>query len=99
MMTINQARSIGMQTCVDALGRSFVKQYKDTSVSAFGEDENVLYCFLGVSTNPKEFADSNPDILTLSKNDWPYSSSCDASLFDGSVSNVVVKKVNDYVKT
>ena len=87
MLTLTKAKSIGMQTCIDLLGRSFVKQYKDTSVTAFGEDENVLFCFLGISTNPKAFDDSNLDVLTLSKNDWDYSSSCDVSLTDGSVSN------------
>ena len=86
MLTLNKAKSIGMQTCIDALGRSFVKQYKDSLVTAFGEDENVVYCFLGISTKP--FNDSDPNVLTLSKNDWEYSSSCDVSLTDGAISNL-----------
>lgn len=92
MLDLNKAKSIGLQACIDLLGRSFVKQYRDTSVTAFGEDENVLHCFLGISTNPNEFDDSNPNVLTLSKDDWDYSSSCDVSLVDGEISKLTLKK-------
>ena len=51
MLDLNKAKSIGLQACIDLLGRSFVKQYRDTSVTAFGEDENVLHCFLGIFRN------------------------------------------------
>lgn len=87
---INNAKSIGMQACIDSLGRSFVKKYKNTSVTAFGEEGNELFCFLGISTKPIEFSDSNPNVLTLSMNDWEYSSSCVVSLTDGTVSNLTI---------
>lgn len=92
MLSLTQAKSIGMQTCIDSLGRSFVKKYKDTSVTAFGVDENVLYCFLGISTNSQAFVESNSDVLTLSKNDWDYSSSCNVSLTDGTITDIIKQK-------
>ena len=70
---------IGLDACIDALGREFVMTYKDNSCFGHGEDEQGHYCFLGISTKPHE---QKPGPLTLDAPDcspidsWDYYATC-----------------------
>ena len=82
MLSYNDARQIGMQCCVDMLGRDFVKKYISTSSSAYGEDDGIVYCFLGISTEPDVLSE---DMVLSSRNDFPYRASCSVNMETGEI--------------
>ena len=84
MLTLNVAKKIGINTCIDKLGHDFVLAHRDTSSSAYGEIEDEVFCFVGVDDRPVSLEPS--DVLTLSNDSaFPYRASCNVSLFDGTV--------------
>ncbi len=65
-MTINEKKEILRNACIEAIGREFCKSHKDGICKAFGEGDNGLYCFYGISlTRPN----SNRMELTH-ENNW-----------------------------
>lgn len=81
MLTFEQAKKIGLDACTDKLGRDFVRSHADATSSAYGEHDNEVYCFVGVSTSPKKDFDGT---LVLSSDRKPaYRASCNVSLEDG----------------
>ncbi len=85
MLSVNEARKIGINACIDKLGRDFVRKYKDSCVYAYGESEDGVYCFVGVNDNPDCY-DNDTDVLILdSTSKFPYRVSCNVRLTDGAV--------------
>ena len=84
MVTVEAARKIGINACIDKIGRDFVQTYKNSSVYAYGdgETENSVFCYVGVSDAPPP---SQPEgVLVLdSASEYPYRASCNVSLTDG----------------
>ena len=88
MLTIEEAKKIGIRACVEKIGYEFCKAHPDHGVSAYGEErEGYINCFVGVSDEPAPACDiSEVDELILThENDWPYYASCDVSLQDGNI--------------
>ena len=84
MITYEKARKIGVDACIDKLGRDFVMKYRDSSSSAYGDRGDHAYCFVGVSDKP---AEKMQDGLTLTSNSsFPYIARCTVSYIDGEVS-------------
>ncbi len=81
MLTFEQAKKIGLDACVDRLGRDFVMKYRDTSSRGYGDMEDRAYCFIGVD-NTDERYDPVPLILT-SNNPFPFRASCTVRYEDG----------------
>ena len=48
-LTFEEAKKLGMDACVDRLGRDFVMKYRDTSCSSYEDIEERVYCFPGVN--------------------------------------------------
>ena len=86
MLSFNEARRIGMQKCVDMLGRDFVKKNLENSSSAYGEDPDngLVYCFLGLSTTPLR---SGKTIKLTSDNQFPYQAYCFVRTEDGTITD------------
>ena len=85
MLTLEDAKRIGINACIDKLGRDFVLAHRDTSSSAYGESEDGIFCFVGVDDRPQMV--ESPDILVLSgDSSFPYRVSCNVSLIDGATS-------------
>ena len=83
MITFEDARKIGIKTCIEALGVDFVKKHADTASSAFGygEDEQTVFCFVGVDDEPQRPYDGV--LILTSKDSFPYRASCNVSMYDG----------------
>ncbi len=83
MLTFEEAKKVGMDACVDRLGRDFVMKYRDTSCPGYGDMEDRVYCFLGVDNS-----DSRNDYshVTLdSRSRFPYLAKCTVRYDDGKV--------------
>ena len=83
MITFEEAKKIGIDACIDKLGRDFVKKYRKTSSSAFGDRGDHLYCFVGVSDKPAEKEDG---LVLSSDSSFPYVARCNVSYVDGEIS-------------
>ena len=85
MLTYEEARKIGVNACVDKLGRDFVMKYKKTSCSSYGDDETHAFCFVGVDTEPTPpHIDGEPLVLD-GCSEWPYFAKCNVWYKDGRI--------------
>lgn len=83
MLTIDQAKKIGFDACAEKLGREFVDLHADATSSAYGQHDDKVYCFLGISIEPRRTFDG--ETLRLSSDrKLKYRASCNVSLLDGS---------------
>ena len=98
MLTVKEAKKIGIRACIDAIGYEFCKKHADNSTSGYGVEEGSVYCFVGVSDEPAPECDiSKVDSLILtSGEDWPYSASCNVDMQDGRIEMLEVKKPNEF---
>ena len=94
MLTVMEAKKIGIRACIDAIGYEFCKKHADNGTSAYGENEGVVYCFVGVNDEPAPECDiTKVDSLILtSGEDWPYSASCNVDMQDGRIEFLEVKR-------
>ncbi|MBR1497727.1 MAG: hypothetical protein IJ617_08895 [Oscillospiraceae bacterium] len=86
MLSAESARKIGVNACIEKLGRDFVHAFQDSSVASYTtntEDEGYIFCFVGVDNRPA-VSENRPDMLILdSASRFPYRASYNVSLFDG----------------
>lgn len=82
MLSVEAARKIGINACIDKLGREFVLAHREYATSAYGENGDEVYCFVGVD---KDFQSQNTrELLILdSRSKFSYRASCNVSLRDG----------------
>lgn len=86
MLTIEQAKKIGINWCAEQIGRVLVKKYADSSSMAFGEEDGQVFCFLGIDDNPLDVTLLHNIILSSKQEDaFPYSASCYVSTKDGTI--------------
>ena len=87
MLTPEQARKIGLNACVEKIGKEFVHDNEDKVTSAYGNHEGFVYCFVAVSKDLKKcFESSNPVPLRLTSDSPPiYRASCDVAIKDGEI--------------
>ena len=84
MLNMETARRIGINACIDKLGREFVLLHRDTATSAYGETENGVFCFVGVDTN--YVSQNNNEVLVLDGNtQCQYRVSCNVNPQTGEV--------------
>ena len=86
MLTFEEAKKIGTLACLDKLGREFVRKHRDTACSAYGDEDDHAFCFIGVDTEPDSPWTGGPLVLDDSPNQkFPYSASCNVAYSDGKV--------------
>ena len=84
MLSFEEAKRIGLDACIDRLGREFVQRYAESSTSAFGEfDQDKVFCFVGVDDEPHDPGDEKT--LVLTKREFPYRSSCTVTKSSGDI--------------
>lgn len=83
MLTYEAARKIGVDACIDKLGRYFVMRYQDTSSSGFGDRGDHAFCFVGVDDRPEPVMKDEP-VLT-SNGHFPYMARCNVRYSDGNI--------------
>ena len=93
MLTVVEAKKKGMRACIDAIGYEFCRKHADNGTSGYGEQDGVVYCFVGISDKPAPECDiSKVDSLILTSGDeWPYSASCNVDLEDGQIQFLEVR--------
>lgn len=86
MLTFEEAKKIGINACIDKIGRDFVKTYRDSGCSCYGEDDGIVYCFVGVDDRPCAVDFSGPIVLDDSDEaQFRYFAECEVRMEDGSV--------------
>ena len=82
MLNVETARRIGINACIDKLGREFVKANKEYATSAYGETDEGVFCFVGVDNI---YQSKNTDSLLVldSNSEFLYRASCNVNLYDG----------------
>ena len=84
MLTFEEAKKIGINACMEKMGRDFVHKYASTSCLAYGEEERYAYCFVGVDTAaPEEYVEGEG--LVLDSSEFPYMVSCTVMYEDGKI--------------
>ena len=83
MLTYEEARGIGINACIDRLGRDFVTKYRENGCSTYGDRGSYASCFVGVSDKP---APEMTDGLRLTSVDpFPYIARCNVAYRDGKI--------------
>lgn len=87
MLTFEEAKKIGIRACMDKIGYDFCMQHKDNAVSTYGEDDGIVYCFVGVSDQPEPDYDSldYSELKLTHENDWTYYASCNVDRSNGAI--------------
>lgn len=85
MVSIEQAKKIGITYCADQMGRGFVEKYANQSTTGFSESEDSVFCFLGINNEEEKTTCGENLVLTSRDDAFPYRASCVVSLYDGSV--------------
>lgn len=82
MLTVAEARKIGIKACMDKIGYDFCMSNKDNATTGYTEEEGFVYCYVGVS-------DKSPDTLQagllFTATKFPFSASCNVRLVDGKI--------------
>ena len=86
MLSIEEARKIAINACIDKLGKDFVEKYKDSSVFAIGVWNGQVYCYIGVNSKDIEIKYNG---LLLDEEKFEYSSSCLVNLETGNIKYIV----------
>ena len=88
MLTLEAAKKIGVDACIDKLGRDFVLTHRDSSTASYttdADDNGNIFCFVGVDDKPRVHQEK-PDVLILdSTSVFPYRVSCNVNLSDGTL--------------
>ena len=85
MLSIEAARKIGINACIDKVGREFVMDHKDLVTAAYGETDDGVFCFVGVGD--RSGSANEPGVLVLdSTSVFPHEARCIVRLADGAVS-------------
>lgn len=82
MLTALEARKIGIKACIDKIGFEFCMQHKDTSTTAYGENEGIMYCFVGVNDKPDN---PNSRLILSDVKGFPYCASCNVNMSNGKI--------------
>ena len=74
-MTKDSLVKIGINACIDKLGREFVKKYSLSSTSAYGDTGDGVFCYVGVNDQEENIWES-PEVVLDSITHFPYKASC-----------------------
>lgn len=84
MLNFNEACRIGIQACIEQLGQSFVSEHKNCATSAFGLQNNSVFCYVGI------YSEFDPEIkseqlILDSCSKFTYYASCFVSMQSGNI--------------
>jgi len=96
MLTVNEAKNIGIRACIEKIGLEFCKQHADNATSGFSEEDGYVNCFVGVNDKPaKQYDISEINKLVLTSGEkWPYAARCNVSLYDGNIEFSELRRPN-----
>ena len=86
MLTYEEAKKIGVNACVEKLGRDFVKKHENGACAGYGDEQDYAFCYVGVNDQPEPPLEKvmvtlydGPDAK------FPYIASCRVDYHDGKV--------------
>lgn len=82
MLSFTKAKNIGINACIDKLGRDFVLAHRDSACSAYGDRGDHVHCYVGVDTAPPPKMENG---LWLTSDKCPYFANCRVDFLDGKV--------------
>lgn len=87
MISVEEAKKIGVDACIDRIGRDLCREYADNATSAYGLRDNYLDCFVGVNDVHDVHIDLNSvtELVLTHEKDWKYSAECSVDMDDGRV--------------
>lgn len=85
MLNLDTARKIGINACIDKLGRDFVLAHRNSSTSAYGESEDGLFCFVGVDDSSGDVQEQEDTLVLDRRVAFPYRASCTVDLATGTL--------------
>lgn len=86
MMTYEDAKKLGTEACLGRLGKDFVREHRDMACSAYSDEEDHAYCFVGVSDQPEAVWDGEDIILDGHPGtEWSFQVSCNVWYADGNI--------------
>ena len=96
MLTVIEAKKIGIRACIEKIGLDFCKKHADNATSGFSEEDGYVNCFVGISDEPaKQYDISNVNTLILTScSSWPYEARCNVSLLDGKIEFSELRRPN-----
>ena len=83
MITVEEAKRMGIEACVNEIGRDLVLANRDKATIACGIIENGVFCFVGVDMEEKR--EKSGDLILDSVSKFTYQVSCKVSLTDGDI--------------
>ena len=84
MLTFEEAKKIGINACIDKLGRDFVREHRDNGVSCYGEEDGIVSCYVGIDDKPCIIDTSGPIVLDHESH-FPYYANCYVNRTDGKI--------------
>ncbi|MBO4953232.1 MAG: hypothetical protein J6C99_10055 [Lachnospiraceae bacterium] len=90
MLTRKEAQKIGINACIDKIGREFYEKNINFSSIAYGEVENGEFCFVGVD-NAKTHSKYQDSLILSSRDPMPYRVSCKVLLKNGDIEFIEVE--------
>lgn len=87
MLSADEAKKIGIDACIEKLGFEFCKKHADNATSAYGEDDGIMNCFVGVDDSPAPNSDIKDvdELILTSMEEWPYYASCNVNMSNGKI--------------
>ena len=75
MLSYEDARKIGVNACIDKIGRDICIKHADNAVSGYGRDGDYVNCFVGVNDEPAPVIDRDDlsELVLTHEKDWKYS--------------------------
>ena len=84
LLTFEEAKKIGINACVDKLGRDFVKKNREYSCTSYGDADQYAFCFVGIDNHSEP--NFGPHELVLDGDSkWPYKATCNVWYKDGRI--------------
>lgn len=84
MLSFHEARQIGINACIEKLGRQFVERNKNCATSAFGLQDNSVFCYVGIYSEFDSKINSMQLILD-SCSKFTYYTSCFVDMQSGEI--------------
>ncbi len=86
MLTYEAEKKLGIDACVEKLGKDFVRLHKDTSCAGYGDADDYAFCYVGVDDRPEPEWDEAEVVLDDNPNSkFPYLASCNVWYDDGKI--------------
>ena len=85
MLSVEEAKTKGINACIDRIGHELCKEYADNATSAYGRRDDFVDCFVGLNDEHEPVIDLDSiDALVLTEErQWKYSAECSVRLSDG----------------